>query len=113
MSVKTMNNNQYLYPYLLPNGQVAYMPYPGQQPVAPQPQAAYRRANGRTHLISGLVAGAAITYLLTNRQVQQGISGAAGKVWGSVRGEVEEMKERMADLQAELEYYRGQEQDSE
>lgn len=105
-----MNNTPYLYPYQLPNGQVTWLPYPPQQPAAPQ--TAYRQANGRTHLISGLVAGAAITYLLTNRQVQQGITGAAGKVWGTVRGEVEEMKERMADLQAELEYYRSQEQDN-
>lgn len=108
------NNTPYVYPYLLPNGQVAYSPYPVQQPqqplAAPAP-AAYRQANTRTHLLTGMVAGAAITYLLTNRQVQKGISNTAGKVWGTVRGEMEEMKERLADLQAELEYYRSQEQD--
>lgn len=106
-------NYPYVYPYLLPNGQVAYSPYPvqQQQPVQPAPTPAYRQANTRTHLLTGMVAGAAITYLLTNRQVQKGLSNTAGKVWGTVRGEMEEMKERMADLQAELEYYRSQEQD--
>ncbi|MBJ3814620.1 YtxH domain-containing protein [Shimwellia pseudoproteus] len=110
------NNTPYLYPYMLPNGQVAYSPYPvqPQQPMmAPTaPAANYRQSNTRTHLLTGMVAGAAITYLLTNRQVQKGISNTAGKVWGTVRGEMEEMKERLADLQAELEYYRSQEQDN-
>ncbi|MBC1188185.1 YtxH domain-containing protein [Kluyvera sp. SCKS090646] len=67
--------------------------------------------NSRTHLLTGLVAGAAITYLLTNRNVQQGITNTASKAWGTVRGEMEEMKERIADLQAELDYYRSQNKD--
>lgn len=82
------------------------------QPAAPQP-ANYRQANGRTHLLTGMVAGAAIAYLLTNRQVQQGITTTASKAWGTVRGEVEELKERLADLQAELDYYHSKEQDAE
>ena len=57
------------------------------------------------------MAGAAITYLLTNRNVQQGITNTASKAWGTVRGEMEEMKERIADLQAELDYYRSQNKD--
>ena len=47
MSVNNMNNTPYLYPYQLPNGQVTWLPYPPQQPAAPQ--TAYRQANGRTH----------------------------------------------------------------
>ncbi|BDH44804.1 hypothetical protein TUM12370_08480 [Salmonella enterica subsp. enterica serovar Choleraesuis] len=102
------------YPY----GYPYYYPYPQgyanpQQPVAPAARPAYRQANSRTHLITGLVAGAAITCLLTNRQVQQGISATASKAWGTVRGEVEELKERLADLQAELDYYQSKEQDAE
>lgn len=67
--------------------------------------------NNRTHLIAGLLAGAAITYLLTNRNVQQGITNTATKAWGTVRGEMEELKERVADLQAEVDYYRSQNKD--
>lgn len=104
-------NYPYGYPYYNPYGYA----YPQQMPVQPaasQPSA-YRQANGRTHLLTGMVAGAAIAYLLTNRQVQQGISTTASKAWGTVRGEVEELKERLADLQAELDYYQNKEQDAE
>ncbi|MEC5318672.1 YtxH domain-containing protein [Brenneria populi subsp. brevivirga] len=90
------------YPY--------YTPYP---PAQPQPQTPYRQANGSAHLITGVVAGAALAYLLSNREVQRGITTTASKAWGTVRGEVEELKERLADLQAELEYYRNREQDAE
>ncbi|MGE0973194.1 YtxH domain-containing protein (plasmid) [Klebsiella sp. WOUb02] len=97
----------YFYAYRLPNGQVAYAPYPVTAQNAP-----YRQENGPTHFVTGVVTGVALTYLLTNRQVQQGLSATAKKAWGTVRGEVEELKERLADLQAELDYYRQQEQDS-
>lgn len=104
-------NYPYGYPYYNPYG-YAYPQQMPVQPAAPQPSA-YRQANGRTHLLTGMVAGAAIAYLLTNRQVQQGISTTASKAWGTVRGEVEELKERLADLQAELDYYQNKEQDAE
>lgn len=76
-------------------------------------QPTYRQSNGRMHFATGLAAGAALTYLLTNREVQQGITNTATKAWGTVRGEMEELKERLADLQAELDYYRSQNQDAE
>ncbi|MGC6231778.1 YtxH domain-containing protein [Hafnia paralvei] len=104
-------NYPYGYPYYNPYG-YAYPQQMPAQPAAPQ-TSAYRQANGRTHLLTGMVAGAAIAYLLTNRQVQQGISTTASKAWGTVRGEVEELKERLADLQAELDYYQNKEQDAE
>ncbi len=109
-----MNPNNYpnVYPWMMQDGSVVYLPYPPQPVTTPAPATPYSQANNRTHLITGLVAGAAITYLLTNRQVQQGISTTAGKVWGSVRGEMEEMKERVADLQAELDYYRSKDQEA-
>ncbi|QTF07611.1 YtxH domain-containing protein [Brenneria izadpanahii] len=94
-----------------PNYPYGYYPY--YAPYAPAPQTPYRQADGRAHLITGVVAGAAIAYLLSNREVQQGITTTASKAWGTVRGEVEELKERLADLQAELEYYRSREQDAE
>ncbi|PWC11119.1 YtxH domain-containing protein [Brenneria roseae subsp. americana] len=94
------------YPY-------AYYPYYAAYVPTPPAPAPYRQANGRAHLLTGVVAGAAIAYLLSNREVQQGITTTASKAWGTVRGEVEELKERLADLQAELEYYRNREQDAE
>lgn len=92
-----------------------YNPWTGaweRNPAAMPVQApAATTSNSRTHLLTGLVAGAAITYLLTNRNVQQGITNTASKAWSTVRGEMEEMKERIADLQAELDYYRSQNKD--
>lgn len=97
-----MNQPEYLYnPYTC-----MWEPNP-----AARPAQAPAASNGRNHLITGLVAGAAITYLLTNRNVQQGITNTATKAWGTVRGEMEELKERIADLQAELDYYRSQNKD--
>lgn len=97
-----MNQPEYLYnPYT-----GMWEPNPAAMPV----QAPVAN-NSRTHLITGLVAGAAITYLLTNRNVQQGITNTASKAWGTVRGEMEELKERVADLQAEVDYYRSQNKD--
>lgn len=105
MNQSNNQNNPYYYnPY--------YSPYATNQAQI-QPQQPYRADNGRAHLITGIVAGAAIAYLLTNRNVQQSIGSTATKAWGAVRGEVEELKERLADVQAELDYYREKDQDSE
>ncbi len=103
--MKQPNNPYYYNPYYMP-----YAPYPVDQT---PPQQSYRTDNSRAHLITGIVAGAAIAYLLSNRNVQQSISSTANKAWGAVRGEVEELKERLADVQAELDYYRDKDQDSE
>ncbi|MCD1125123.1 YtxH domain-containing protein [Jinshanibacter sp. LJY008] len=103
--MKQPNNPYYYNPYYNP-----YAPYP-MDPSAPQTP--YRADNSRAHLITGIVAGAAIAYLLSNRNVQKSIGATANKAWGAVRGEVEELKERLADVQAELDYYREKDQDSE
>ncbi len=55
----------------------------------------------------GMAAGAAVAYLLTNKKFQQGVTTTGEKAWSAVRGEVEELKERLEDTQAELEYYRN------
>ncbi|WP_230460358.1 YtxH domain-containing protein [Sansalvadorimonas verongulae] len=67
----------------------------------------YREQNSRTHLITGLIAGAAVGYLVSNKKVQNTISNTGGKAWSALRGEMEELKERLEDTQAELEYYRN------
>ncbi|PSW18028.1 YtxH domain-containing protein [Photobacterium sanctipauli] len=94
------NNPQYYHPY-----------YGYQAPVQtqqPAPQApSYKKDNSKTHFAMGLAAGAAVAYLLTNKKFQQGVSATGEKAWSAVRGEVEELKERLEDTQAELEYYRS------
>ncbi|CAM4220478.1 YtxH domain-containing protein [Vibrio neonatus] len=80
---------------------------------AQQPQTAqnettqYKNQNTKTHFAMGLAAGAAVAYLLTNKKFKQGVVTTGEKAWSSVRGEVEELKERLEDTQAELEYYRN------
>jgi cell shape-determining protein MreC len=90
-----MSNNNSYYGY--PNYEASEMG--AQQP--------YKTQNTKTHFTMGIVAGAAVAYLLTNKKFQQGVSATGGKAWSTVRGEVEELKERLEDTQAELEYYRN------
>ncbi|WED24670.1 YtxH domain-containing protein [Vibrio sp. JC009] len=67
----------------------------------------YQSQNSNTHFIMGIAAGAAVAYLLTNKKFQKGVAATGEKAWSAVRGEVEELKERLEDTQAELEYYRN------
>lgn len=67
----------------------------------------YKKKNSTTHFLMGIAAGAAVAYLVTNKKVQKGVAATGEKAWSSVRGEVEELKERLEDTQAELEYYRN------
>ena len=71
-----------------------------------QKESPYRQQNTKTHFAMGLIAGAAAAYLLSNKKFREGVSATGGKAWSAVRGEVEELKERLEDTQAELEYYR-------
>ncbi len=99
-----MNNNHPYYGY-------PYYGYPQQQnQAADQQQPAeqpYKAQNTKTHFMMGIAAGAAVAYLLTNKKFQQGVATTGEKAWSAVRGEVEELKERLEDTQAELEYYRN------
>ncbi|QIZ76225.1 YtxH domain-containing protein [Ferrimonas lipolytica] len=91
------------YPYAGQTPQQGYGQTPYQTP--------YQQQNSNTHFISGLIAGAAVAYLASNKKVQQGVAATGTKVWSTVRGEVEELKERLEDTQAELEYYRNMHKD--
>lgn len=93
-----MNKSNPYYPAYYHYG----YPYPGQPP-----QQAYRRQNGTTHLVAGVVAGAAIAYLLTNKKAQQSLLAGGMKMMSGVNTEVEELKEKLEDAQAELSYYRN------
>ena len=97
------NDNPYMtYPY---QG-VAYQQVPLQTSQQPT-ETDYKSQNSNTHLVMGIVAGAAIAYILTNKKVQKSITSKGEQAWSAVRGEVEELKERLEDTQAELEYYRN------
>lgn len=67
----------------------------------------YKEQNSTTHFVMGIAAGAAVAYLLSNKKFQKSVSATGEKAWSAVRGEVEELKERLEDTQAELEYYRN------
>lgn len=97
-----MNNNYpYGYPYY------GAQPQANQQAEQPQTQPEYKQQNSKTHFVMGVAAGAAVAYLLTNKKFKQGVASTGEKAWSAVRGEVEELKERLEDTQAELEYYRN------
>lgn len=101
-----MNNNNpyYGYPYYGYPQQNPEQAQSGQQ--APQEQP-YKQQNSKTHFVMGMAAGAAVAYLLTNKKFKQGVAATGERAWSAVRGEVEELKERLEDTQAELEYYRN------
>ena len=98
-----MNYNPYNgYPYY------GYQqPQQSEQSATQEQPEEYKKKNTKTHFAMGLAAGAAVAYLLTNKKFQQGVTATGEKAWSSVRGEVEELKERLEDTQAELEYYRN------
>lgn len=102
-----MNNNNPYYGY--PYYGYPQQPNPAADPQQPQQTAEqpYQKQNTKTHFMMGLAAGAAVAYLLTNKKFQQGVATTGEKAWSVVRGEVEELKERLEDTQAELEYYRN------
>ena len=72
-----------------------------------QSGSAYKQQNSTTHFVMGIAAGAAVAYLLSNKTFRKGVATTGEKAWSAVRGEVEELKERLEDTQAELEYYRN------
>lgn len=97
------------YPYYNPYYNPYNQPYYSQTQA---PAAGYSKQNNRTHLVTGIVAGAAIAYLMSNKKVQQSVTKTGAKAWSAVRGEVEELKEKLEDSQAELEYYRNLHKDA-
>ncbi|AFL73346.1 hypothetical protein [Thiocystis violascens] len=52
--------------------------------------------------VKGLLIGAAVTYLVTNEQVQRTLIKGVVKTWSLLQGGVEEVKERFGDAAAEL-----------
>ncbi|PIE43468.1 MAG: hypothetical protein CSA50_04975 [Gammaproteobacteria bacterium] len=55
-----------------------------------------------TSFLKGAAIGAATAYLLSNEAVQQSLIKSSVRLWMSLQGGVEEMKERFRDAEAEI-----------
>lgn len=78
--------------------------YPGPMAVPPQAKAASNAFFnfGNDRFMKGLMIGAAAAYLLHNEAVQRSAIKGAVNLWSSVQGNMEEIKERFRDAEAEL-----------
>ena len=96
------------YPYATGSGQYAQTAptgYPTPQAYAPVPQTSWTQgwlAFNDPGYIKWLLLGAAATYLLTNPKVQRAVVKGAVALWSSVQGSVEEVKEQIEDIKAEM-----------
>lgn len=81
------------------------LPHPYYDPSAAQ-WPANRLPSGRPsdRFLKGLLIGAAVTYLVTNEQVQRTAIKSVVKTWSLLQGGIEEVKERFGDAAAELRY---------
>jgi hypothetical protein len=52
--------------------------------------------------VKGLLLGAGAALVLTNPAVQKALVGGAVRVWAAVQGGIEEIKEQIEDVKAEL-----------
>ena len=102
-----MNNHNPYYPYPYYGAPAQPTQAPTNAPASSNTEPSYKNSNSKTHFVMGIAAGAAVAYLLSNKKIQQGVTATGEKAWSAVRGEVEELKERLEDTQAELEYYRN------
>ncbi|AGW12529.1 YtxH domain-containing protein [Megalodesulfovibrio gigas] len=59
------------------------------------------------HYLGGLAVGAAVALVLTNPTVQQALVKGAVKLWTSVQGSIEEIKEKVEDVKAEMSQRNG------
>ncbi len=76
--------------------------YPG-VPQAQQPSAVQSWFNYRNpSYLKGLAVGAGLALVLTNPAVQKALVSGAVKLWTAVQGGVEEIKEHVQDIKAEL-----------
>ncbi|ADD68895.1 conserved hypothetical protein [Denitrovibrio acetiphilus DSM 12809] len=77
------------------------------------PQQAYYQPNPAYHLkewfnfrepsyVKGLAVGAGLALVLTNPAVKKALVKGVVKVWGGLQGGVEELKEQIRDVQAEM-----------
>ncbi len=63
----------------------------------------FLRSRHTEQFLLGLVAGGAVAWLLTDEELRGKLLKLGMKLYGSVAGSVEELKEQLADVRAELE----------
>jgi len=89
--------------HLIP-GQQAYPPqYQAPMISGAQPGYFYGWVNfGEANYVKGFVIGAVLGFLVANPTVQKAVVRGAAKVWYSIMGGVEELKEQVRDVGAEM-----------
>jgi hypothetical protein len=97
-----MSYNQYpQYPYYSPQTQAQGDPNQGYY----APQTSWTQgwlAFNDPGYVKGLILGAGLTYLLTNPKVQKAVVKGAVTLWTSIQGGMEEVKEQIQDIKAEM-----------
>ncbi len=104
-------------PYAPPYPQAAY-PQAGQYPYPPQaaPYYAAAQTTAPQHeqgfasffnfkdekFLKGAITGAALTFILTNEALQKNTIKSLVKLWNTLQGGIEEVKERFQDAEAEI-----------
>jgi len=77
-----------------------------QQPYAPQHNAASHVKEWfnfrEPSYVKGFVIGAGVALILTNPAVKKALVKGVVKLWGGLQGGVEELKEQIRDVQAEM-----------
>jgi len=95
------------YPYPAGPGQYSVDPsgYPSQYgyyPPAPESWTQGWFAFTDAGYVKGVLLGAAVTYVMTNPKVQRAMVKGVVALWTSVQGSVEEVKEQIKDIKAEM-----------
>jgi hypothetical protein len=83
--------------YLVHTDDPAYY-YPPQAPGTFESWVDFRNSG----YLKGFVVGAAAALILTNPTVQKALVGGVVKIWSAVQGGVEEVKEQIQDIRAEM-----------
>lgn len=93
---------QYAQPYV--SMPYAQSPAPQASAAAPAPGTGLASWFNVTQpaYLKGLLLGAGVALVVTNPTVQKALIGGAVRVWAAVQGGVEEMKEQIEDVKAEL-----------
>jgi hypothetical protein len=101
------------YPSAHPSNYSAANPGEPQHLNAPVPLNSYGEPEGpygveawfnfrNSGYLKGFVVGAGVALILTNPTVQKAVVAGAVKIWSAVQGGVEEVKEQIQDIKAEM-----------